>query len=54
MILTSRARRLEVRKGSPEEVRKELSLEKLTEIRGVGRRWEGVNRVHMDSVNSEF
>lgn len=48
-----RAGRLEVGKGSPEEVPSELSLGRWTAIRRVGRKWEGVIRVHADAVNSE-
>lgn len=42
MTLTMTARRVEVRKGSSEEVWNELSLERLTGIRQVKKRWESV------------
>lgn len=41
MILT-RARRLGVRKGSPQQVPNEPGLKRWTGIRRVERRWEGV------------
>lgn len=49
-----RSRRLEVRKGSPDEVPNEPTLERLTGIRRVERRWEGVINMYMNFVNSEF